>query len=102
MAAAGRMGQRQSRVAVTGAESASPGFFHFTSAIQMLPLASTLLNIRFCPCQLGAPGGSDPLAARHLGLPSHVPEPRPARAPPRHLDLTKDQAPEAPEFDAAR
>ena len=27
-----------------GAESASPGFFQFTSAIQMLPLALTLLN----------------------------------------------------------
>ena len=39
---------------------------------------------------------------RHLGLPTEVPEPRPARAPPRRLDETQeDQSPDAPEFDAA-
>jgi hypothetical protein len=38
---------------------------------------------------------------RHLGLPTDLPEPRPARAPPRHLDFTDDQSQDAPEFDAA-
>jgi uncharacterized protein YbaR (Trm112 family) len=39
---------------------------------------------------------------RHLGLPTEVPEPRPARAPPRRLDETlEDQSQDAPEFDAA-
>jgi hypothetical protein len=39
---------------------------------------------------------------RHLGLPTDVPEPRPARAPPRRLDFTDHQTQDAPEFDAAR
>ena len=38
---------------------------------------------------------------RHLGLPTDVPEPRPARAPPRHLDFTDDPSQDAPAFDAA-
>jgi hypothetical protein len=38
---------------------------------------------------------------RHLGLPTEVPEPRPARAPPRRLDTLEDQSRYAPEFDAA-
>ena len=38
---------------------------------------------------------------RHLELPTHVPEPRPARAPPRQRDFTDDQSQDAPEFDAA-
>jgi hypothetical protein len=38
---------------------------------------------------------------RHLGLPTEVPEPRPARAPPRLLDPIEDQSQDAPEFDAA-
>ena len=38
---------------------------------------------------------------RHLGLSTEVPEPRPARAPPRHLDFTDDPSQDAPEFDAA-
>jgi hypothetical protein len=38
---------------------------------------------------------------RHLGLPSDVPEPCPARAPPRPLDSIEDQSQDAPEFDAA-
>jgi len=37
---------------------------------------------------------------RHLGLPTEVPEARPARAPPRPLE-TGDQSQGAPEFDAA-
>ena len=37
---------------------------------------------------------------RHLGLPTEVPEARPARAPPRPLE-TEDQSQGAPEFDAA-
>jgi hypothetical protein len=37
---------------------------------------------------------------RHLGLPTEVPEARPARAPPRPLE-TEDQSRGAPEFDAA-
>ena len=39
---------------------------------------------------------------RHLGLPTEVPEPRPARAPPRRLERLEDQSRHAPEFDAAR
>jgi len=39
---------------------------------------------------------------RHLGLPTEVPEPRPARAPPRRLEPLEDQSQDAPEFDAAR
>ena len=39
---------------------------------------------------------------RHLGLPTEVPEPRPARAPPRRLEPLDDQSQDAPEFDAAR
>jgi len=38
---------------------------------------------------------------RHLGLPTEVPEPRPARAPPRRLETLEDQSRHAPEFDAA-
>ncbi len=38
---------------------------------------------------------------RHLGLPTEVPESRPARAPPRLLDPSEDQSQDAPEFDAA-
>jgi hypothetical protein len=38
---------------------------------------------------------------RHLGLPKEVPEPRPARAPPRRLETLEDQARDAPEFEAA-
>lgn len=38
---------------------------------------------------------------RHLGLPTHVPEPRPARAPPRSLEFIEDQSDDALEFDAA-
>jgi hypothetical protein len=38
---------------------------------------------------------------RHLGLPTEVPEPRPARAPPRRLETLEDQSQDAPEFDAA-
>jgi hypothetical protein len=38
---------------------------------------------------------------RHLGLPTEVPEPRPARAPPRRLETLKDQFREGPAFDAA-
>lgn len=38
---------------------------------------------------------------RHLRLPTEVPEPRPARAPPRRLDATANQFEDAPEFDAA-
>ena len=38
---------------------------------------------------------------RHLGLPTDVPQPRPARAPPRPLTPTEDHSQEAPEFDAA-
>ena len=37
---------------------------------------------------------------RHLGLPTEVPEARPARATPRPLE-TEDQSQGAPEFDAA-
>jgi hypothetical protein len=37
---------------------------------------------------------------RYLGLPTDVPEPRPARAPPRHLG-PEDQSQQAPDFDAA-
>jgi hypothetical protein len=37
----------------------------------------------------------------HLGLPTEVPESRPARAPPRLLDPSEDQSQDAPEFDAA-
>jgi hypothetical protein len=37
---------------------------------------------------------------RHLGLPAHVPEPRPARASPQHLDLTEDQSREPSNCDA--
>jgi hypothetical protein len=38
---------------------------------------------------------------RHLGLPTEVPEPRPARASPRGLETLEDQSRDAPEFDAA-
>ena len=38
---------------------------------------------------------------RHLGLPTEVPEPRPARASPRRLETLEDQSQDAPEFDAA-
>ena len=38
---------------------------------------------------------------RHFGLPTEVPEPRPARAPPRRLETLEDQSQDAPEFDAA-
>jgi uncharacterized protein YbaR (Trm112 family) len=38
---------------------------------------------------------------RHLGLPTEVPEPRPARAPPRRLEPLEDHSRHAPEFDAA-
>jgi hypothetical protein len=38
---------------------------------------------------------------RHLGLPTELPEPRPARAPPWPLDVTDDQFQDVPEFDAA-
>jgi putative transposase len=38
---------------------------------------------------------------RHLGLPTEVPEPRPARAPPRRLERLDDQSRDGPEFDAA-
>ena len=37
---------------------------------------------------------------RHLGLPTEVPEPRPARAPLRRLETIDDQFRDAPEFDA--
>jgi hypothetical protein len=38
---------------------------------------------------------------RHLGLPTDVPEPRPARPPPCTVDPIADQSQDAPEFDAA-
>jgi hypothetical protein len=38
---------------------------------------------------------------RHLGLRTELPEPRPARAPPRPHDATDDQPQDGPEFDAA-
>jgi hypothetical protein len=38
---------------------------------------------------------------RHLRLPTEVPEPRPARAPPRRLETLEDQSRDGPEFDAA-
>ena len=38
---------------------------------------------------------------RHLGLPTELPEPRPARAPPRQPETFEDQSRDAPEFDAA-
>ena len=38
---------------------------------------------------------------RHFGLPTDVPEPRPARAPPCAVDPIEDQSQDAPEFDAA-
>jgi hypothetical protein len=38
---------------------------------------------------------------RRLGLPTELPEPQPARAPPRPLDTTDDQSQDVPEFDAA-
>jgi hypothetical protein len=38
---------------------------------------------------------------RHLGLPTEVREPRPARAPPRRFETLEDQSRDAPEFDAA-
>jgi hypothetical protein len=38
---------------------------------------------------------------RHLGLPTEVPEPRPARAPPRQPETFEDQSRDVPEFDAA-
>jgi hypothetical protein len=38
---------------------------------------------------------------RHLGLPTEVPEPRPARAPPRRLETLTDEPRDAPDFDAA-
>jgi hypothetical protein len=39
---------------------------------------------------------------RHLGLPADVPEPRPARAPPRQPETFDDQPRDVPEFDPAR
>jgi hypothetical protein len=38
---------------------------------------------------------------RHLGLPTEVPEARPARAPPGRLETLDHQSRDAPEFDAA-
>jgi hypothetical protein len=38
---------------------------------------------------------------RHLGLPTDVPDPRPARPPPAAVDPIEDQSQDAPEFDAA-
>ena len=38
---------------------------------------------------------------RHLGLPTQVPEPRPARAPPRRHETLEDESRDGPEFDAA-
>ena len=38
---------------------------------------------------------------RHLGLPTEVPMPRPARAPPRRLETLEDESRDGPEFDAA-
>ena len=38
---------------------------------------------------------------RHLGLPTDVPEPRPARPPPCAVDPIEDQSQDASEFDAA-
>jgi hypothetical protein len=38
---------------------------------------------------------------RHLGLPTEVLEPRPARASPGRLETLEDQSRDAPEFDAA-
>jgi hypothetical protein len=38
---------------------------------------------------------------RHLGLPTEVRDPRPARPPPCPVDPIEDQSPDAPEFDAA-
>jgi hypothetical protein len=38
---------------------------------------------------------------RYLGLPTDLPEPRPARAPPLAVDATDDQFQDAAEFDAA-
>jgi hypothetical protein len=37
---------------------------------------------------------------RHLGLPTDVPEPCPAQAPPLRLDGIQDQSHDAPAFDA--
>jgi hypothetical protein len=37
---------------------------------------------------------------RHLGLPTDVPEPRPARAPPGRLEFTDDQYQDPSEVDA--
>ena len=38
---------------------------------------------------------------RHVGLPTELPEPRPARAPPRRLETLEDQSRDVPELDAA-
>lgn len=38
---------------------------------------------------------------RHLGLSPDLPEPRPARAPPRPLTVTDGPVQNVPEFDAA-
>ena len=38
---------------------------------------------------------------RHLGLPTAVPEPGPARAPPRRLETLEDESRNGPKFDAA-
>src|SRR5581483_5480648 len=38
---------------------------------------------------------------RHLGLPTDVPEPRPARPPPCTVDPIEDQSHDVPESDAA-
>ena len=38
---------------------------------------------------------------RHLGLPTDLPDPRPARAPPWPPDPREDQSQDAPTFDAA-
>lgn len=38
--------------------------------------------------------------SRHLRLPTELPEPRPARAPPRLLERIENQSQDTPEFDA--
>ena len=37
---------------------------------------------------------------RHVGLPTELPEPRPARAPPLRLETLEDQSRDVPELDA--
>jgi hypothetical protein len=60
----------------------------------------------FLRCKAAWPAASGAFGARLAAsidslLPTDAPEPRPERAPPRHLDFTDDQAQDAPEFDAA-